>query len=79
MSMSQRIAGGLAIGAAALALPLAASPAHAADWEVVGGGFDMQAVCLIDAYSYVVEEDNNHDFTEYKCVYNGSTWDVWVR
>lgn len=77
MSLSQRIAAGLAIGAAALALPFAASPAYAADWEIAGG-FGEYETCFLEGYSYIYEEDN-HDFTEFKCERNGDVWQVWVR
>lgn len=77
MSLSQRIATGLAIGAAALALPLAASPAHAADWELAGG-FGEYETCFLEGYSYVYEEKND-GLTEFKCVRNGDVWQVWVR
>ena len=78
MSLSQRISAGLAIGAAALAIPFAASPASADDWEAVGGFGDYET-CMSEGHSYVHEEDNNHDFTEFKCVDNGGAWTVMVR
>lgn len=77
MSLSQRVAAGLAIGAAALALPFAASPAYADDWHIAGG-FGDQNTCIVEGHSYIFEEDN-HDYTEYKCVQNGDAWQVWVR
>lgn len=77
MTLAQRIATGLAIGAAALVLPLAASPAHAADWEIVGG-FGEYETCFLEGYSYIYKE-TNHDFTEFKCMRNGDAWQVWVR
>jgi len=76
MSWSQRIAAGLAVGAAALALPLAASPASASDWELAGGFGDYET-CFLEGYSYVYEEGND-DLSEFKCEKNG-TWQVWVR
>lgn len=77
MSWSQRIATGLAVGAAALALPLAASPASASDWELAGGFGDYKT-CIIEGDQYVNEEGND-DLTEFKCEKGGSGWQVWVR
>ena len=78
MSWTKRITAGLAVGAAALALPFAASPASAADWHLAGGFGDYDQ-CMSEGHSYVHEEDNNHDYTEFKCEPNGSAWQVWVR
>lgn len=78
MTLAQRMATGLAIGAAALALPFAASPAYAADWELAGGFGEFDR-CIIEGYSYIVDEGDQHDFTEFECVENDGGWQVWVR
>ena len=77
MSLSQRISAGLAIGAAALAIPFAASPAAAAEWEQAAG-FPDYAACMKEGDLYM--NDDYHDYTEFKCEQGSSgMWIMWVR
>ncbi|WP_017577014.1 hypothetical protein [Nocardiopsis kunsanensis] len=77
MSWSQRIAAGLAVGAAALALPFAASPASAAEWEKAAG-FPDYGTCMKEGDLYM--NDDYHDYTEFKCEQGTSgMWIMWVR
>ncbi|GAB3476086.1 hypothetical protein [Nocardiopsis coralliicola] len=79
LTWTQRITAGLAVGAAAVALPFAAAgPASAADWELAGQ-FGTHATCMAEGDDYINKENDNHDFTEFKCEPNGSAWQVWVR
>ncbi|WP_017611235.1 hypothetical protein [Nocardiopsis xinjiangensis] len=77
MSLSQRIAAGLTVGAAALAIPFAASPASAAEWEKAAG-FPGHAECLVEGALYM--DDDYHDYTEFHCEQGSSgMWIMWVR
>ncbi|MBR8744352.1 hypothetical protein DSY14_21950 [Nocardiopsis sp. MG754419] len=74
--MRTRIATGLAVGAASLALALGSSPASASDWTVVGG-FPTQSACNTEGQDYIENNSDLHDYTEYKCEYSGSS-DMWL-
>ncbi|GAB3444001.1 hypothetical protein GCM10027570_12780 [Streptomonospora sediminis] len=76
------ITAGLATGAAAVVLPLTASPASAADdWSVAGGGYPTVEACIEDGYRYMNYDgqEKYHDYTEFQCYQNGSTWAMRVR
>lgn len=81
MTLSQRVAVGLATGAAAVALSFAASPASADDWHLAGGFGDLET-CEAEGHAYIYEEDN-HNYTEYECMpvggFDDPSWQVWVR
>lgn len=78
MTLTQRITAGLAVGAAALALPFAASPASASDWEL-DSGWPSQSICIEEGEAYINEDSDWHDYTEYKCEQGDSSWHLYVR
>lgn len=75
---STRITAGLAVGAAAAVLPLAATPALAADWVTAGGGYSSKTECVDDGNDYITHD--YHDFSEFTCEESSSgDWTMYVR
>lgn len=69
----------LVVGGAMLTLPLTVGLASAENpWQLAGGGFTSKEACVADAEDFIHEPRNGH-YSEYKCLYNGGTWDVYVR
>jgi hypothetical protein len=70
----------LAVGVAMVTLPLTAGLASADKnpWQLAGGGFTSKEACVADAEDFI-HEPRNGSFSEYKCLYNGGTWDVYVK
>jgi hypothetical protein len=70
----------LAVGAAMVILPLTAGPASADPnpWQLAGGGFTSKEACIADAEDFI-HEPRNGNFSEYKCLNNGGTWDLYVK
>ncbi|MBE3001973.1 hypothetical protein IDM40_25230 [Nocardiopsis sp. HNM0947] len=78
MTWTQRIAGGFAVGAAAMALPFAASPAAASDW-VLDSGWNSHATCMDEGEDYINNNGDLHDYTEFKCEKGDRFWNLYVR
>lgn len=80
-SWRSRIAAGLAVGFAAVTLPLAvAGPASAASaaglhWHAAGGGYDTKQICVDDAREW---RKQHPEWLDYKCVKDGSSWTLFV-
>lgn len=70
------------VGAVAVVLPLAASPAVAADgWVVAGGGYSTVEECIEDGYAYMAYDgrEKYHDYTEFQCYEVHGHWNMRVR